>query len=127
MIKPIVNRLIVHKGGPEIMKLFEQLRKNINLNKSWERKDKKEGYHYLKQIKKDFYDGLIQDLMKHKAFVLSEIVMAEKLKEKFVVTIKDELIGLNVYSAQKKFIEYKEKFDVLIDKEGEYTFDTDLS
>ena len=65
--------------------------------------------------------------MKHKAFTLSEIVMAEKLKEKFDVTIKDELIGLNVYSAQKKFTEYKEKFDVLIDKDGEFTFDTSLS
>lgn len=95
----MVNRLITHKGGPEIMKLFEQLRKNIHLNKSWEKKDKKEGYTKLRGIKKDFYDGLIYDLMKHKAFTLAEIVMAEKLKEKFDVNISDELIGLNVFSA----------------------------
>lgn len=99
MIKPMVNRLIIHKGGPEIMKLFEQLRKNINLNKSWEKKDKKEGYDELRRIKKEFYDGLIHDLMKHKAFTLAEIVMAEKLKEKFDINISDELIGLNVFSA----------------------------
>jgi len=95
----MVNRLITHKGGPEIMKLFEQLRKNIHLNKSWEKKDKKEGYTKLRGIKKDFYDGLIYDLMKHKAYTLAEIVMAEKLKEKFDVNISDELIGLNVFSA----------------------------
>lgn len=95
----MVNRLIIHKGGPEIMKLFEQLRKNINLNKSWEKKDKKEGYDELRRIKKEFYDGLIHDLMKHKAFTLAEIVMAEKLKEKFDINISDELIGLNVFSA----------------------------
>ena len=122
MIKPMVNRLITHKGGPEIMKLFEQLRKNIHLNKSWEKKDKKLGYTAIRSIKKEFYDGLIHDLMKHKAFVLAEIVMDEKLKEKFEINIKDELIGLNVFSAQKKFTEYKEKFDILIDKESEFDF-----
>ena len=37
--------------------------------------------------------------MSFSAYTLSEIVMAEKLKEKFAVTINDELIGLNVYSA----------------------------
>ena len=105
------------------MKLFEQLRKNINLNKSWEKKDKREGNVEIKRIKKEFYDGLIQDLMKHKAYILAEIVMAEKLKEKFDVNVGDELMGLNVFSAQKKFSEYKEKFDVLIDKESEFTFD----
>jgi hypothetical protein len=123
MIKPMVNRLITHKGGPEIMKLFEQLRKNIHLNKSWEKKDKKDGYKQLRSIKKDFYDGLIQDLMRHKAFTLAEIVMAEKLKEKFDIKIDDELIGLNVFSAQKKFTEYREKFDILIDRESEFEFD----
>jgi hypothetical protein len=123
MIKPMVNRLITHKGGPEIMKLFEQLRKNIHLNKSWEKKDKKDGYKHLRSIKKDFYDGLIQDLMRHKAFTLAEIVMAEKLKEKFDIKIDDELIGLNVFSAQKKFTEYREKFDILIDRESEFEFD----
>ena len=123
MIKPMVNRLITHKGGPEIMKLFEQLRKNIHLNKSWEKKDKKDGYTELRTIKKEFYDGLIRDLMKHKAYTLAEIVMAEKLKEKFDINIGDELIGLNVFSAQKKFSEYKEKFDILIDKDSEFLFD----
>lgn len=109
------------------MKLFEQLRKNIHLNKSWEKKDKKLGYTHIRGIKKEFYDGLIRDLMKHKAFVLAEIVMDEKLKEKFDINIADELIGLNVFSAQKKFDMYKEKFDILIDKESEFDFNQQLS
>jgi len=33
------------------------------------------------------------------AFALAEIVMGEKLKEKFELTQDDEVIALNVYSA----------------------------
>jgi hypothetical protein len=53
----------------------------------------------LKDLKRDFYDGLIGDLMSSRSFELSEIVMAEKLKEKFTETINDELVGLNIYSS----------------------------
>jgi len=81
------------------MKLFEQMRKNIQLNKSWDKVSNQERHAQMKDIKKDFYDGLINDLMASKCFELAEIVMSEKLKEKFAVTVNDELIGLNIYSA----------------------------
>jgi len=32
MVRPMFVRIIKNKGGPEVMKLFEQLRKNITLN-----------------------------------------------------------------------------------------------
>lgn len=114
------------KGGPEVMKFFEQLRKNIQLNKAWDGREGKERGVELKRIRKEFYDGLISDLMSFTAYTLSEIVMAEKLKEKFEVTINDELIGLNVYSAQKKFNEYREKFDILMDRDSPYGYDREL-
>jgi hypothetical protein len=41
MIRPFVIRIIKNKGGPELVKFFEQLRKNIKLNKSWEKSDPK--------------------------------------------------------------------------------------
>ena len=50
---------------------------------------------------------MIKDLMDNKCYELSEIVMAEKLKEKFSNTVNDELIGLNIYAAQTKFDEYR--------------------
>ena len=65
--------------------------------------------------------------MKHKAYTLAEIVMAEKLKEKFEIIINDEIIGLNVYSAQRKFSEYREKFEILMDRDGEFKFDKELA
>lgn len=95
----MVIRVIRYKGGQETMKLFEQLRKNIKPNRSWDKADAKEKAEFGKQLKKDFYDGLIKDLMQHENFELAEIVMAEKLKEKFTQTVNDELIGLNIYAA----------------------------
>jgi len=36
--------------------------------------------------------------MANKSFELAEIVMLEKLKEKFSVNVNDELISLNIYA-----------------------------
>jgi hypothetical protein len=38
-------------------------------------------------LRKEFYDGLIIDLMGNKSYTLAEIVMAEKLKEKFAIGV----------------------------------------
>ena len=43
--------------------------------------------------------------------------MAEKTKEKFVETVNDELLGLNIYAAQDKFDEYKLRFDTLLNNQ----------
>jgi predicted SprT family Zn-dependent metalloprotease len=118
-------RTIKYKGGQEVMKLFEQIRKNINLNKKNMRSDDKANLH--KTIRKEFYDGLISDLMQNKSYELSEIVMAEKLKEKFSETVNDELIGLNIYAAQGKFQDYRSKFELLIGDESPYKFDEKIS
>ena len=117
MIRPFVIRVMKNKGGPELVKFFEQLRKNIKLNKSWDKKDVGTKSVKTKQLRKDFYDGLIYDLMENESFTLAEIVMAEKMKEKFDVTENDQIIGLNIYSAQTKFPEYREKFDLFINEE----------
>ena len=99
MIRPFVIRIMKNKGGPELIKLFEQLRKNITLNRSWDKAEPKLKGQTQKKLRKEFYDGLIGDLMENESFTLAEIVMAEKVKEKFEVTENDELIGLNIYSA----------------------------
>lgn len=99
MIRPIINRIIEFKGGAEVLKFFEQLRKNIQLNLSWEAVDEKEKQAALRVLRKEFYNGLIDDLMVHKNYTLAEIVMAEKLKERFAIAVDDELTGLHVYAA----------------------------
>lgn len=42
MVRPYVRRVMKKKGGPEIIKFFEQLRKNIKLNQSWQNKDQRD-------------------------------------------------------------------------------------
>jgi len=59
MIKPIVNRIIQFKGGSEVLKFFEQLRKNIQLNLSWDTAEGKDKTNALRGLRKEFYDGLI--------------------------------------------------------------------
>ena len=81
----------------------------------------------LKDLKRDFFDGMIRDLMNNKCYELSEIVMAEKIKEKFDKTVNDEIIGLNIYAAQNKFNEYKGQFEILSGQDSQYPFDSMIS
>lgn len=127
LIRPMALRIIKNKTGPELMRFFEQLRKNMVLNKSNSHFSLGEKTAMLKDLKKDFYDGLMRDLMHHRCYELAEIVMAEKVKEKFPESIKDEILGLNIFSAQVKFDEYKEKFDILIDDDSKYEFNEYIS
>ena len=99
-----------------MIKFFEQLRKNIVLNQSWNKAETGEKNRELRRVRKEFFDGLIIDLMKNESYTLAEIVMSEKLKEKFQVTVGDELIALNVFAAQKKMPEYTEKYNVFFDE-----------
>lgn len=99
MIRPYVQRTMKKKGGPEIIKFFEQLRKNIKLNQSWDGKEQKEKNAALQKIRKDFFDGLIKDLMANGSFTLAEVVMDEKDKEKFPVTMEDDVLALKIYAA----------------------------
>lgn len=120
LIRPMAQKIIKNKTGPEIMRFFEQCRKNITLNKVNSKLPPAEKSAMLKDLKKNFYDGLIGDLMINKCFELAEIVMAEKVKEKFPITENDEIIGLNIYAQQDKMSEYKEKFDILIGDANAY-------
>ena len=127
LIRPMALRIIKNKTGPELMRFFEQLRKNLTLNKANSKLEPAERQVLIKSIRKQFYDGLIVDLMDNKCYELAEIVMAEKLKEKFPETVTDELLGLNIYSAQVKFDQYREKFNLFIDPESPYEFNEHIS
>lgn len=127
LIRPMALRIIKNKTGPELMRFFEQLRKNLTLNRRNSQLDSAERLPLLKSIRKDFYDGLIVDLMENGSYELAEIVMAEKLKEKFPETVHDELLGLNIFSAQVKFDQYREKFNLFIESESPYEFNEHIS
>ena len=83
MLRPLFLRTIKHKTGNDVLKLFEQFRKNLKLNKSNTDLSPEERNKKLKAIKIEIYDGLIKDLLNVKAFALCQIIYSEKMREKF--------------------------------------------
>lgn len=55
---------------------------------------------------------------------LAEVVMEEKIKEKFSVTEDDDMLGLSIYAAQRKMQDYKDKYLLFFDDdEGAATYE----
>jgi len=78
----------------------------------------------LSKLRKDFFDGLTRDLMRAGIHSLAEVIMEEKIKEKFPVTEDDDMLGLSIYAAQKKMQGYKEKYLLFFDDdEGAATYE----
>ena len=86
----------------------------MKLNKSYDTLGDEVKSQKLKKIMGDFYDGLIQDLLSQKSYPLAQVVYGEKLRDKFEKTVKDQLIGLEIFGAQKNFAEYCEVFNELL-------------
>ena len=59
------------KSGQEVLKLFEQFRKGLKLNHSYDHMNQEDKYKVLREIKKNFYDGLIKDLIDLDAYQLA--------------------------------------------------------
>lgn len=61
--------------------------------------------------------------MSMRKFTMAENIFEDKSNEKFDVNLNDEFIGLNIYASQKKYDEYKVKFEILMGHEtDEYPF-----
>lgn len=71
IVRPFFLNIFESKKGQEVLKLFEQVRKNLKSPSS-------KGKDTLKDVRKDFYDGLIADLIEVKAFELAQIIFSEK-------------------------------------------------
>ena len=71
MFRPLFLRAIKNKTAQDVLQLFEQLRKNMKLNKSNINLNPEEKTAKLKEIKGEFYDGLMDDLMNVKGYQLA--------------------------------------------------------
>lgn len=63
MVQPLFLRAMRYKTAQDVLKMFEQFRKNIKLNNSSKKLDAAERGIKTKELKKEFYDGLIGDLL----------------------------------------------------------------
>ena len=89
LVRPIFLRNMSLKSGNEVLQLFEQIRKNIKLNRSSRTLAAADKQANLMAKKRDFYDGLLKDLIGQQAYALAQIVYSEKMREKFEATITD--------------------------------------
>ena len=89
MLRPLLLRTIKNKKANDVLQLFEQIRKNIKLNKSNDQLEESEKAEKLKKLKIDFYNGLLKDLLDVKSYQLAQIIYSEKMREKFEVSVED--------------------------------------
>ena len=83
LVRPLFIRAMTYKSAQDVLKLFEQYRKNIKLNSSGKSIDPAEKSIMVKELKKEFYDGLIRDLLDKKAYQLAQVIYSEKKRERF--------------------------------------------
>ncbi len=119
IIQPIFMRNMNNKSGSDVLKLFEQFRKNIKLNKSHKNLSSTEKSDLLKAKKREFYDGILRDLLIKKAYSLAQIVYSEKMREKFDITIEDQLTGLQIFASQKKIDEFSDLYLKLLNEKDQ--------
>jgi hypothetical protein len=114
LVRPIFLRNLSMKTGNEVLQLFEQIRKNIKLNRSARNLSQQEKVEKLQQKKRDFYDGLLRDLLHTQAYGLAQIVYSEKMREKFEQDINDQLVGLEIFASQRKIDEFTELYNKIV-------------
>jgi hypothetical protein len=114
LVRPIFLRNMNMKTGNEVLQLFEQIRKNIKLNRSARNLSQEEKHTQLQQKKRDFYDGLLKDLINTRAYGLAQIVYSEKMREKFEQTTDDQLVGLEIFASQRKIDEFTELYNKIV-------------
>lgn len=114
LVRPIFLRNMHMKSGNEVLQLFEQIRKNIKLNRVSRQLSANEKHDKLQAKKRDFYDGLLKDLIHQHAYGLAQIVYSEKMREKFDSNIDDQLIGLQIFASQRKIDEFTELYNKLV-------------
>ncbi len=97
LVRPLFLRLMKQKTGSDILQTFEQFRKNIHLNKKEMQgleESKLDKAQVIAGKRKDFYRGLMNDLVDNKAFELAQIIQNEMVRDKIEFTIADELVTL---------------------------------
>jgi len=114
LVRPLFQRNMELKSGNDVLQLFEQIRKNIKLNRTAKSLSPAEKAVKLQEKRKDFYDGLLKDLLAKKAYALAQIVYGEKMREKFEPSVGDQLIGLEIFGSQRKIEDFSELFNKLL-------------
>lgn len=86
LLRPLFMRTIRHKKGTDVLKVFEQFRKTLKINKhsaTFKDSSADDKTSMLKALKKAFYDGLIKDLINNNGETIANVIREEKIKDGF--------------------------------------------
>ena len=111
-MRPLFKRNLKLKTGQDLLNLFDQVRRNIQLNKR-SQKDLDEEQQKLKldQIKSEYLNELLGDLIEAKAYSVAQIVYSEKQKATKEMNVQDKLQGLSILANQLKQTEFDSIFE----------------
>ena len=113
-MRPFFKRLIAKKSQSDILKFFEQCRKNFTLNKS----DHENPTEELGKLRKDFYRGLISDLLISRLYSSSQVVYQELLtSEKNDIGNEEYILGMKIFTSQRNIERYEEIYNLVLASE----------
>ena len=93
MLRPLFLRTMKHKKGADVLKAFEQFRKTLKINKhnfEFKNATPEEKTAMSRQLKLEFYDGLINDLEANNGTVIANVIIGEKIKDGFEHIVEEE-------------------------------------
>lgn len=97
-----------------MLKLFEQIWVDLKLTISQSELPKAEQKFLIGNIRKEFYCGLIEDLIEYQGFDVAQIVYTELLNSHLKLNSVDRIIGLKISALQLKMDEFEPLFlDIL--------------
>ncbi len=79
-----------------MLSLFQQLRDDIQLNKVNQKLGEETRTEVLMELKKGFFAGLIDDLLKVKGYQVAEIINGEMMKEDLEMDPEDYIVTLKI-------------------------------
>jgi len=106
-----MKRIIAKKGMNEILKNFELCKKSLKVNKNIQGREIEDEKAFEDNLREEFYDGILQDLLRNHKYEISKIVYGERMKETFKFSEKTKLLGLETFASMQMEEQFEEIFN----------------
>lgn len=106
-----MRRIIAKKGMNEILKNFELCKKSLKINNCIQGREIEDEKAFEDNLREEFYDGILQDLLRNHKYEISKIVYGERMKETFKFSEKTKLLGLETFASMQMEEQFEEIFN----------------
>jgi hypothetical protein len=109
-LKPLFSRAVKYKKGKDILELFELIKSKLQLNKKNSQLPEEESKALLDKIKVNFYKGLIDLMLKNKAFVVADFVYKE-YRNQVKSKNQNDTLGIKISGLKKDLDSFESYFN----------------